>query len=212
VIIPNGVDTNYFTPATNKQALRLQLGLPPNAFIIGLVAYFKPVKNLPLFVEVASRLLKVQQNLHFVLVGDGPERDNIIQTIQALRLTPHFTLPGACEDPREWHQAFDLLLLTSRSEALPVTILEANSCEVPAVATGVGGVPDVIRHGSTGFITPPDDPEALVHYVALLSQDEPMRRAMGTAARSWVEQEFSLQTMVARYAQLFRSLAPNTSR
>ncbi|BCW97015.1 MAG: glycosyltransferase [Fimbriimonadales bacterium] len=206
VIIPNGVDTDHFAPPADKQSLRIQLGLPPEARIVGLVAYFKPVKNLPLFVEVASRLLQTRSNLHFVLVGDGPERESILQSIRARQLTKHFTLPGACADPREWHQAFDILLLTSRSEALPVTILEANSCGVPAVATRVGGVPDVVQHGETGFIAPPDDPDALTHFVALLLQDEARRRAMGIAVRQRVVQEFSMHAMVNRYARLFREL------
>ena len=87
-----------------------------------------------------------------------------------------------------------------------MTILEANSCGVPAVATQVGGVPDVIRHGVTGFIAPPGDADALAQWVAQLVQDDTQRRAMGEAARQWVEQEFSLRTMLRRYTQLFRSL------
>jgi glycosyltransferase involved in cell wall biosynthesis len=87
-----------------------------------------------------------------------------------------------------------------------VAILEANSCGVPAVATRVGGVPDVLLHGETGFVAPPDDADALTQFVALLARDETKRRAMGAAARQWVEQNFSHHVMVARYAQLFRSL------
>jgi glycosyltransferase involved in cell wall biosynthesis len=207
VIIPNGVDTDHFTPAEDKQALRAALGLPVSACIVGLVAYFKPVKNLPLFVEVASRLVQSQNDFHFVLVGDGPERERVEQEIRARRLEAHFTLPGACNDPREWHQAFDILLLTSHSEALPVTILEANSCGVPAVATRVGSVPDVVLHGETGFVAPPDDADALTQFVTLLAHDEMRRHTMGVAARLWVEQNFSQHAMVARYAQLFRTLA-----
>lgn len=97
VIIPNGVDTDHFAPPADKQSLRIQLGLPPEARIVGLVAYFKPVKNLPLFVEVASRLLQTRSDLHFVLVGDG-QSVSILQSIRARQLTKHFTLPGACAD------------------------------------------------------------------------------------------------------------------
>jgi glycosyltransferase involved in cell wall biosynthesis len=207
VIIPNGVDTDHFKPAEDKCALRADLGLPINACIVGLVAYFKPVKNLPLFVEVAGRLVQSQNDFHFVLVGDGPERERVLQAIAARRLEARFTLPGACDDPRVWHQAFDILLLTSHSEALPVTILEANSCGVPAVATRVGGVPDVIRHGETGFIAPPEDADELTQFVAALAHDAAKRHTMGVAARLWVEQNFSQHAMVARYAQLFRTLA-----
>lgn len=206
VVIPNGVDTDYFCPPPNRQVVRQQLGLPEKGCIIGLVAYFKPVKNLSLFVDVASRVIARHPDVHFTLVGDGPERPLLVQDIMQRGLTQHFTLPGVCEDPRHWYQAFDILLLTSRSEALPLAILEANSCGVPAVSTDVGGVRDVITHGETGFIAPPENAELLTRWVCYLMENPDRRVQMGMSARQRVIEQFSLHATVDRYTDLFRQL------
>lgn len=207
VLIPNGVDTDHFAPIADQPAHRQRMGLPPHAPIVGLVAYFKPVKNLPLFVEVAARIATVLPETHFVLVGDGEERPVVENLIRERRLESRFCLPGAVSDPVAWYQAFSILLLTSHSEALPGTLLEANSCAVPGVATDVGGVRDVIVQGETGFYTPPGDAEALAYYVQKLCQDEPQRRRFGNAARQRVIEHFSEHAMVRRYAELFEQLA-----
>lgn len=207
-LIPNGIDTERFVPVADKRAHRKTLGLPPDACIVGLVAYFKPVKNLPLFVEVANRVAINRKETHFVLVGDGSERPMIEQQIRAFSISERFTLPGLAEDPAPWHQAFDILLLTSHSEALPGTVLEANSCGVPAVATDVGGIRDVILHGATGFYAPAGDAEALTRHVLTLCENAELRDCMGQAARQRVIQLFSLEAMVRRYAELFEQLAP----
>jgi len=205
-IIPNGIDIHTFVPTSDKASLKRQLHLPEGKPIVGLVAYFKEVKNLPLFVEVAERLVQQGIDAHFVLVGDGPERPRIEQLIAQKGLDPHFTLPGLCEAPLIWYQAFDILLLTSYSEALPLTILEAAACGVPAVATEVGGVRDVIVPGTTGFIAPSGDATRLAAHVKHLIESPPLRLQMGQAARERVAQFFSLEVMVQQYAELFRQI------
>lgn len=207
VIIPNGIDTERFAPVANRETHRRALGLPPHAYIVGLVAYFKPVKNLPLFVEVADQVASVVDNAYFVLVGDGSERIHIERMIHERGLSERFHLPGVVDNPTIWHQAFDVLLLTSHSEGLPGTILEANSCAVPAVATDVGGVRDVIVQGETGFYAPAGDADALARYVLLLCEDADLRQRMGQAARQRVLLHFSEEAMVRRYAELFEVLA-----
>lgn len=207
VVIPNGIDTKRFVPPEDKHAVRETLRLPPTACIVGLVAYLKPVKNLPLFVEVADRVATSVKDAHFVLVGDGPERPSILQQVASRNLQERFTLPGAVEEPVLWHQSFDILLLTSHSEAMPVTILEANSCAVPSVATDVGGVRDVVVHGVTGFYASAGDADALTQFTRNLCESPSLRHQMGQAARERVVKHFSEETMVRRYAELFESLA-----
>lgn len=206
VIIPNGIDTTYFIPALDKTAAKKQQNLPVEKPIVGLVAYFKDVKNLPLFVQVAKQLIQQGMNAHFVLVGDGPERPNIERLIDNYGLTDSFTLPGLCENPLPWYQAFDILLLTSYTEALPLTILEAAACGVPAVATDVGGVRDVVVHGETGFIAPSGDAASLVQGVKRLIESPALRLRMGRAAREHVVRSFSLEVMVQSYMHLFREI------
>lgn len=210
-IIPNGIDIHTFVPASDKASLKRHLHLPEGKPIVGLVAYFKEVKNLPLFVEVAERLVRQGMDAHFVLVGDGPERPRTEQLIAQKGLDSYFTLPGLCETPLPWYQAFDILLLTSYSEALPLTILESAACGVPAVATDVGGVRDVIVPGTTGFVAPSGDVVRLASYVKHLIESPSLRLQMGQAARERVVQFFSLEAMVQQYAALFRQIVQETA-
>lgn len=207
VIIPNGIDMQRFRPVENKAALRAAHGIPPDLPVVGLVAHLKAVKNLPLFVETASRVLQARTNAHFIVVGDGPESGALKTEIENRGLGAYFTLPGSQPEPAAWHQMFDILLLTSHSEAMPLTVLEANACGVPAVATDVGGVRDVIVQGETGYYVPAGDANALTTHVLELI-DQPEKRArMGQAARQRAEQYYSLDAMVCRYAELFERLS-----
>lgn len=206
-IIPNGIDTNHFVPpASGKNALRTSLGIPTEASVVGKIAYFKPVKNLSRFVSVAHKVKQQLPDAFFVLGGDGSERSNVESLIDAFGLRAAFLLPGEVRQPLIWYQAMDVFLLTSDSEALPVVLLEAASCEVPAVATAVGGVPDVIVHGETGFVAPCDAEDALADYVVQLCRDEALRRRMGSQARQRVVKEFSQEAMVRRYTELFQQI------
>jgi glycosyltransferase involved in cell wall biosynthesis len=207
VVIPNGIDMQRFCPIEDKASLLSAHGVPPNLPVVGLVAHLKAVKNLPLFVEVASRVLQAGTPAHFIVVGDGPESSTLRAEIENRRLQAHFTLPGSQPDPIAWHQMFDLLLLTSHSEAMPLTILEANACGVPAVATDVGGVRDVIVQGETGYSVPAGDVEALTGRVLELLRQPEKRIHMGQTARQRAVQQYSLDAMIHRYAELFEQLS-----
>lgn len=206
-IIPNGINLSRFHPAEDRLQARAEAGLPTDCPVVGLIAHLKPVKNLPLFVEVANRVLAAGEKAHFVIVGDGSEREPILAEIERRGLQAHFTLPGATSDPAAWHQRFDFLLLTSHSEAMPLTILEANACGAPAVATDVGGVRDVILQGETGFYSPAGEAEPLTQYLLQLIRDPALRQRMGETARQRAIQEYSLEGMLQRYSRLFEELA-----
>lgn len=206
-VIPNGIDTTRFVPVEDKRALRRTLQLPEDAVIVSNIAFFKPVKNLPLFVEVAADIHRRTPNTHFVLVGEGDERPRIEEAIRRLGLTQAFTLPGRQSNPVGWYQASDVLLMTSLSEAFPLTIVEAAACGAPAVSTAVGGVPDIIRDGETGFLAPPEDKATLTQRLLQLCTDESLRVRMGFQARQRVLREFSQERMLQGYAQLFWDLA-----
>lgn len=206
-IIPNGVDTERLIPAHDKRALRRTLGIPEDAIVVGNVSYFKPVKNLPRFVQIASEVSRRVPDSFFVLVGDGAERGRVEKAIADAGLGERFLLPGEAKDPTPWFQAMDVFLLTSDSEGLPGVLLEAGSCGVPAVATDVGGVRDVIMHGKTGFVHPPEAINQLSDSVIRLAQDTTLRQQIGQSARQHVIQAFSVEAMVSRYAEVFRNIA-----
>lgn len=208
-IIPNGIELEKYVPRTSneKATLRHRYGLQPDLLTVGLVAFFKDSKNLPAFVEVAHKVIARGVPAQFVLVGDGPERPQIEKAIHTHRLKTRFHLPGVTDTPELWYAMFDLVLMTSLTEAFPLTLIEAMACGLPVVATDVAGIPDIVVHGETGFLAPPDKIEQLADYVVRLAQDAELRQRMGTAGRQRALAEFDVNVMVERYARLFEELA-----
>jgi glycosyltransferase involved in cell wall biosynthesis len=206
-IIYNGVDMKRFHPPEDKTQVRRELHLPTDRPIVGTLANFNPVKNLPLFVDVAGELLGQGRGVHFVMAGGGPELEAIRSYVHSKGLQEHFCLPGLVRDPAPWHQALDVEMLTSHSEALPLAAIEALACGVPFVATDVGGVRDVVRDGVNGFVVPPGDRSALVERVSTVLDDRDCYARLASAARPSVEREFSVEAMVGRYEAVFQEVA-----
>lgn len=205
-IIYNGVDMERFVPPADKTQVRRELQLPTDRPLIGTLANFNPVKNLPLFVDVAGELLGAGRMAHFVMAGGGPELEAIRKYVGEKGLMSHVSLPGLVRDPAPWHQALDIEMLTSHSEALPLAAIEALACGVPFVATDVGGVRDVVRDGVNGFVVPAGDRAALVARVTELLDDGKRYARFAAAARPSVEREFSVTAMVGRYESVFREV------
>jgi len=209
VVIPNGIPLGRFQmlSAEEKAARRVQHGLHPTRFTVGLIAFFKDSKNLPGFVQVARQVIDRGVDAQFVLVGDGPERPLVEEAIRANNLHARFHLPGITDAPELWYGMFDLALMTSITEAFPLTLIEAMACGLPVVATRVGGVPDIVLEGETGYIAEPHDLDALAAHVVSLAQDLSLWQRMSLAARSHALKNFAVESMLAGYAQLFLSLA-----
>lgn len=209
-IIPNGIPLDRFNPLTAEERIqrRLELGLSPESFVVGLVTFFKEFKNLPAFVQVARQVIDAGVSAQFVLVGDGPDRSRVEAAIECLQMHSYFVLPGAAPNAQDWYPLFDVALMTSSSsEAFPLTLIEAMASGLPVVATDIAGIPDIVVHGETGFLASPSELDKLAHYVVQLARDVELRQRMGAAGRQRALAEFDVQVMVERYAQMFREVA-----
>ena len=205
-IIPNGIPLHMMAPLDSEQRrLQRQLkGLAPDRFTVGLVTFFKDFKNLPGFVQVAYKVLNAGCEAQFVLVGDGPARPQVEQAIDTFNLRPYFLLPGKVPNASQWYSLFDVALMTSASsEAFPLTLIEAMACGLPIVATNVAGIPDIVIHGETGFLTSPTDLDGLAKYVVQLACEPQLCQRLGEAGRQRALAEFDVRVMVKRYAHLF---------
>ncbi|MBV6459819.1 MAG: D-inositol-3-phosphate glycosyltransferase [Fimbriimonadaceae bacterium] len=202
-IIVNGIDTAKFDLEPDKRGLRQRIGLPDDRTIIGTIANFNTVKNLGLFVDVAHDLIESGLNVHFAMVGDGVDKPMVESKIASYGHQDRFLLPGKVWDPETWQRAIDIGCLTSHSEALPLTVLEAQACGSPVVSTDVGGVRDVIVQGETGFYVPAGDRTSLVEKLRYLIENPEKRAEMGVKGRNRVLGEFSVDQMVRRYEDCF---------
>jgi len=202
-VIPNGVDTERFRPAVEEGlAIRQQLGIPTTAPVCGIVAALRPEKNHLLFLRAAALVSRLRPDAHFLIVGDGPEREKLERTVRDANLGRRVHFLGSRADIPQVLPAMDVLALTSHNEALPVSILEAMACQIPVVATRVGSVAESVRHSETGFLVAPGDAEAMADHWRCLFDDTAKARRLGVTARQWVQNRWSLDHMVAGYQDL----------
>jgi glycosyltransferase involved in cell wall biosynthesis len=197
-VIRNGVDIKHFRRSQGDWTSgRRALGIPDDAPVVGTVAGFRAVKRLDDWLESARKLRQRYPELHFLLVGDGPLRGQIMGLADSLGLSDTIHFPGLQEDVRPYLAAIDVYLMSSAFEGLPVALLEAMSMECAVVSTAVGGIPEVIRSGENGVLVEAKRPDLLAAAVSeLLSAPAELRR-YGAAARATVHAGFSLERMVA---------------
>ncbi|HUP42185.1 MAG TPA: FkbM family methyltransferase [Thermoanaerobaculia bacterium] len=211
-VVVNGVDCGRFRPdAELRRRARGDLGLPPEAPVIGQVAVFRSQKRLDLWLEAAARVRAERPEARFVLVGDGPERRAVERRAERLGLGPGsdgaLQLAGLQEDVRPFYAALDLFLVSSDYEGLPVALLEAMASGLPGVYTAVGGVPEVVRDGVEGLLVPPGDPEALAAAVLRLLGEPGERARLGASARERVAESFSTERMTRRLEAIYQEVA-----
>jgi glycosyltransferase involved in cell wall biosynthesis len=209
VSIPNGFDTEALQPSpAYRREVRAELGLDPDAVLVGQVARFDPQKDHHNFVRAAGLLAREHADVHFVLVGKGCEPGNaeLAAWIADTGVAARFHLLGLRRDARRLLAAFDVATLSSAyGEAFPLVLGEAMACEVPCVATDVGDAARII--GGTGRSVATADPAALAGAVLeLLTLPVAARAELGDAARARIVGEFSLPAVATRYAGLYRDL------
>lgn len=200
-VIPCGIDTGRFTPGGDKLD-------PPHLLC---VARLEPVKNHAVLLQACALLRERGVPFRGVLLGDGAARARVAAERARLGLDGLVLMPGAAEqdEVRDWLRRSAVCVLSSDSEGMPVSLMEAAACGLPLVATAVGGVPEQIVEGVTGLLVPPRDPAALADALARLLADPPLRARLGAAARADAERRFSIGRQVDRMMQVWlRMLAP----
>ena len=177
LVLYNGIDADLWRRENGNAILRKELGLKQNDFLIGTVARIDYDKDLPTFFKVVKLLRAQIPNVRFVIVGDGKGDELAKAKHQAeqfgLKDSIYFT--GHRSDLLDVYSSLDIFLMTSITEGLPNTILEAMAMEVPVVSTAVGGVPELIVDGEHGFLCSVGDAEALSRKVIELIQNPGLR-------------------------------------
>jgi N-acetyl-alpha-D-glucosaminyl L-malate synthase BshA len=194
-VIPNFVDTAVFRPMESPD--------PPGPPQAVHVSNFRPVKRVPWMIEAFARATE-GSDAQLVLVGDGPDQPAAREAVRRLDLGCRVRFLGERDALPQLLAPADAFLLSSSEESFGLSALEAMSCGVPVVATAVGGVPEVVRDGITGLLSPADDPEAFAARLRELLFDRPRARAMGLAARADVLERFARDPIVERYEALYR--------
>lgn len=192
------------TPPSRAKARR-SLGLPSGGKAVGVVGRLVPIKDHETFFRAAARLLRERDDVTFVVAGDGEHRRALEARAREL-LGDRVRFLGWVHDLAGLYAALDVVVLTSRNEGTPVSLVEAGAAGRPVVASRVGGVPEVVADGKTGILVPPADPAATAAAVRRLLDDPALARAMGEAARASLPSRFSADRLVDDLAALYDRL------
>jgi glycosyltransferase involved in cell wall biosynthesis len=206
-VIRNAIDCPECPTSDPAYGRQLQALFPrPMQRVVGAVGRLSPEKGFSVLVEAARRMAGVDPDVGFVLFGDGPLVPQLRVQVDALGLRERFVLAGFRADATCFLPHLDLVVLPSFTEGLPVVLLEALVAAVPVVATAVGGTPEVVEDGVSGYLVPARDPAALADRIAAILASPDRARAMGRRGRERVKAEFSLARQGLEYQRLFERL------
>ncbi|KXX57099.1 MULTISPECIES: glycosyltransferase [unclassified Rhodococcus (in: high G+C Gram-positive bacteria)] len=206
-IIHNGVDPAQFDPRGDRAAAA-DLGIGPRDRVVGILAALRPEKDHATLLRAARLVVDELPDAKFLVVGDGPTRGDLERLAGELGIADRVVFTGSRPDVRDLLGVMDVFVLSSYSvECFPMALLEAMAAGRPAVCTAVGGVPEMISEGVTGFLVPPRAPTALAEKLLRVLTDPETSREMGLAARTRVESEFSLRASVAESERALEEVA-----
>ncbi|MBF0157309.1 MAG: glycosyltransferase family 4 protein [Magnetococcales bacterium] len=203
--VPTGLDLKRFSPG-DRAVARQGLGLDPGEFLIGIVATLRSWKGHRHLIEAFKLLPEGAARL--VVVGDGPQRENLRRQVTGAGLGDRVLLAGHQDDVLPWLTALDLFVLPSYAhEGVPQALMQAMACGLAVISTPVGGIAETVTDGDNGLLVPPQDPPALAQAMAKLLTAGDTRRRLGLAARAHAERHFSRESMLTRMESILREAA-----
>ena len=220
-VLHNGIDTELWRREGSTPVLRRELAVPDKGFLVGTVARITPEKDLETFYKVAQLVTAKLPEVRFVIVGDGygDELARARLDVARLGLQEVVRFTGHRNDLRDVYASFDLFLMTSVTEGLPNTLLEAMALGVPAVSTDVGGIPELLLHGEGGYLAPAGAAGELARHVLELLADSGLRERFSRQCRERIESHFSFARRVRLMEDYYAFFAgsgtlpkPETSR
>jgi glycosyltransferase involved in cell wall biosynthesis len=207
VLIPNGVRQEALAPSADRgRAKRRELGLPEDAPVVGAVSRLAWKKGIRHLVDAAPRLLEAVPDARIVVAGAGPLRGELEAAATALGVADRVRFLGSRSDTIELMAALDVFVLPSVVEGMSNALIEAMAVGRPVVATDVGGNPEVLVDGETGFLVPPGDPLQLTAAIVKLLESPEMAVEMGAAGRRRVLEHYQVDTMARRIEALYDDL------
>lgn len=211
--ILNGVNTNSFVRDHQlRQEKRAKLGIGPDDILIGTIAVFRFQKRLKEWIDIISVLQKKYPQVKACIVGDGILKQEIMDHVKEMGMEERIIFPGLQTDVKPWLSAFDIFMMTSSFEGLPIALLEAMSMECAVVCTDAGGIKELIRHGEDGFLVPVDAWQEIEKPLeALITQPEKLAH-YGSKARLRVETSFSMKNMVKQIENCYEQTLLSTKK
>jgi glycosyltransferase involved in cell wall biosynthesis len=207
-VVMNGIPLGRYvraTPAT-RATVRARLAIDADSLVVGCVGRLVNVKNHRMLLAAAAPICHSQPKVRIVLLGDGELRAELEQQARSLGIADAVRFFGERSDIPQVLPAFDVFAQPSRSEGHSIALLEAAAAGLPAVATAVGGNPEIVQHEVTGLLVPSEDVAALQGALASLLNDPARRESFASRARLWAESTISVEAMAGKYERIYRAV------
>lgn len=210
-VLPNGIDCDHWKNERGRPVLRKEFSIKPDEFLIGTVARIAYDKDLPTFFEVAKAVVGQMPNVKFVIVGDGygSELEDARTMVNEMKLDSKIIFTGHRNDLLDVYASFDLFLMTSLSEGMPNTVLEAMAMGVPVISTNVGGLSELVKHGKTGFLSEVGDYKCLSEYLLSLLKNHELLTQNAIFARIIITEKFSFKNRVKNLEKYYIQIIDN---
>lgn len=204
-VIHNAINLEGLINETGN-SLRSELGLPEDALIIASAGRLSPEKNYTTMIEVARQVCKQCPNAYFIVFGEGFLRPELERAVSEASLKVRFLLPGFRKDLQAILPEIDIFMLPSFTEGLPNVALEAFAQKKPIVATAVGGTPEVVQHGISGFLTTPEEADLMASHLMALAADRTLREQMGNSGYAFINEHFGFSEQTSKYQNLYKNM------
>lgn len=204
-VIHNAIDLECF-PGPAERGIRAELNIPGDAVLVVTAGRLSPEKNHLGLVQAAKRVLSENPDVYFVIFGEGFLRPDLEKAVAEAGIRDRFFLPGFRNDVRSLLHECDIFVLPSHTEGLPNVVLEAFACRKPVVATRVGGTPEVVLHGESGFLVQPNDMEGLAASLTKLCASADMRHKMGEKGYQFIRDQFGYEQQARLYLNIYNGI------
>ncbi|MFC1590023.1 glycosyltransferase [Candidatus Omnitrophota bacterium] len=205
-VIYNGIELSAISHTCDRLKVRKDLDIPSSGFIVGMVARFELVKDHRTFMNMAKMILDKREDVHFVLVGDGPLRADMEDLARCWKIDGKISFLGRRRDVYRVYTALDISVLTSSFESCSNVIMESMAAGRPVVAADVGGNPEIVKEGKTGLLFESGNAGDLAQKVLHLAENPGMAEEMGITGRNRLEKSFTVSNMITRTEGFYRKL------
>lgn len=204
--IYDAINVSEFTDKSKTGLIHKELNLPEELKIIGNISSLAKQKDLVTFINTAEKVIKKNSNVRFVILGTGSEEHSLKELVQAKQLENIVFFLGFKTNIADYLKEFDILLMTSITEGLPLTIYEAFASKIPIVSTKAGGIPEVIIDGENGYLADIFDVEELAKKCLILLRDEKVTDFFKEKSFNIVKNNFDLKNLEKNYLNFYNSL------
>jgi len=201
--VPNGIDTDFYSPMLKNKDINLKIGIPMDSVIIGMISSITKVKGHEIAIKAFKCVKNTNSNAYLLIVGEGKMSDQLKHMVECEGLADNVKFAGKTQRVREYLSIIDIFLITSFREGLPMALLEAMAMGKPVIATRVGEIPQIVRDGKNGFLINAGDQNELVRKINNIAKNKYARETIGIAARNSILKKYSSEKMTKNYCRLY---------